>query len=184
MPWSNVFRLPGRRRPLQAGKANNTRPPTRKQTVPTDVTIRTAIQADIDIIAKFNIAMAKETENKDLEPAVIQEGVANLFTNSRYGFYVVAETDHRVIASLMITYEWSDWRNGIFWWVQSLYVLPEYRRKGVFKEMYNWIRKQAQNSKGVCGIRLYVEQDNTTAQKAYQTLGLERTTYGVFEELF
>ncbi|MBN1816359.1 MAG: GNAT family N-acetyltransferase [Sedimentisphaerales bacterium] len=152
--------------------------------MPTDVTIRTAIPADADAIAAFNIAMAKETENKDLESAVIREGVNNLFSNSRYGFYVAAETNHTVIGCLLITYEWSDWRNGVFWWVQSLYVLPQYRRHGVFRKMYTWIREQAQNSTGVCGLRLYVEKDNTTAQKAYQTLGLERTTYGVFEELF
>ena len=149
-----------------------------------DMMIRTAVQTDIDSIAAFNIAMAKETENKVLEPAVIQQGVTNLFSNSRYGFYVVAETNRMVIASLMITYEWSDWRNGVFWWVQSLYVLPEYRRKGIFTKMYKWIREQAQNSMGVCGVRLYVEQDNMTAQKTYQTLGLERTTYGVFEDIF
>jgi len=148
------------------------------------IKIRYAEKKDIEPITNFNIAMAKETENKVLDPEIIKYGVQNLFTHPTEGFYVVAEYNEKVIASLMITTEWSDWRNGIFWWVQSVYVIPEFRRKGVYSKLYTFVKENAEQNDNICGLRLYVEQNNLTAQKTYGKLGMQETHYKLFEETF
>ncbi len=143
--------------------------------------IRKANQIDADTIAEFNIAMAQETEEKELNSATIQSGVRQLFDHPEYGFYIVAEIDNKVAGCLMITYEWSDWRNGLFWWIQSVYIKPEFRRKGIYRQMYEFVKKLAKDT-DVCGFRLYVEKGNTIAQKTYENLGMNETIYKLYEE--
>ena len=146
--------------------------------------VRKAKKADTDTLIQFNIAMALETEQKYLEEDKIRAGVKSLFKKPEYGFYLVAEMDGQIAGSLMITKEWSDWRNGLFWWIKSVYVLPVYRRKGVYRSMYRKIHDMAKNRPGVCGFRLYVEKENKSAQATYSNLGMSETNYKMYEELF
>ncbi|HDP67403.1 MAG TPA: N-acetyltransferase [Candidatus Marinimicrobia bacterium] len=147
-------------------------------------TIRKAFQTDTDTIAGFNCAMALETEGKKLDPVTISAGVSSLFKHPEYGFYIVTEIENRVVACLLITYEWSDWRNGLIWWIQSVYVHPDFRRRGIFRQMYSFIKNLTQKQNNVAGIRLYVEKDNTTAQQTYRRLGMTETAYRLYEEMF
>lgn len=144
--------------------------------------IRLATPADAAVLLEFNAAMALETEGKDLLLEVIEAGVRGLLDNPVAGFYVLAETE-RVIAALMITKEWSDWRNGSFWWIQSVYVRPEARRQGVYRRLYRHVQEMAAKDPQVCGFRLYVERENRAAQATYAALGMKETRYLVFEEL-
>lgn len=144
--------------------------------------IRLATSADAAVLVEFNAAMALETEGKNLLPEVIGAGVRGLLDNPVAGFYVLAETE-RVVAALMITKEWSDWRNGSFWWIQSVYVRPEARRQGVYRRLYRHVQEMAAKDPQVFGFRLYVERENSAAQAAYAALGMKETRYLVFEEL-
>ena len=101
-----------------------------------------------------------------------------------HGFYVIASSGDEIAGSLLVTFEWSDWRSGLIWWIQSLYVQPPFRRHGVFKRLYQFVRTQASQMPDVCGIRLYVEQSNHVAQKAYAGIGMDRTHYRIYEDLF
>src|SRR5690606_5277711 len=125
-----------------------------------------------------------ETEGCILDPIVAWKGVIELFDKPSRGFYVVAELEGRVIGQCMITYEWSDWRCGNFWWIQSVYVLPEYRKMGIFTQIFREIYKRAREKSQVAGLRLYVERDNTTAMKAYSSLGIHEARYVLFEHEF
>jgi len=149
-----------------------------------ELLIRMGEDRDAQTLVKSNIAMAWETEQKKLSPDVVASGVQNLLTNPRYGFYVVAEIDHEVVGSLMVTYEWSDWRDASFWWVQSVYVKPEFRKQGVFRRLYEFVKEKALHEKDVCGLRLYVEQDNSVAQNTYERMGMNRIPYQLYEESF
>ena len=144
--------------------------------------IRLATHADAQVLVEFNAAMALETERKELLPEVISAGVRSLLSNPAAGLYLVAE-EERVIGSLMITKEWSDWRNGTFWWVQSVYVRPEFRRQGVYRSLYRHVHEMAAKDPAVCGFRLYVERENSHAQATYRSLGMKETHYKVFEDL-
>jgi ribosomal protein S18 acetylase RimI-like enzyme len=144
--------------------------------------IRLATPADAAVLIEFNAAMARETEGKDLLPDVIGAGVHSLLANAAAGFYVIAEAE-RVLAALMITKEWSDWRNGSFWWIQSVYVRPEARRQGIYRRLYRHVQEMAAQDPKVCGFRLYVERENSAAQATYGALGMKETRYLVFEEL-
>ena len=144
--------------------------------------IRSATPADIETIASFNEAMATETEGKTLDPATIRAGVRGLFARPDLGFYIVAEDGGRIVGQLMITYEWSDWRDGVFWWIQSVYVRPETRGKGVYRALHAHVRTMAKAAGGVCGFRLYVEKENAAAQETYRRLGMHETPYVLFEE--
>ena len=146
-------------------------------------TIRPAHSRDAATIAAFNQAMARETEGKELSPEVLAAGVEALFDRPEFGFYLLAEIEKTVAGCLMITYEWSDWRNGPFWWVQSVYVKPEYRRRGVYRRLYEEVKKRAAREGDVRGIRLYVEKENIRAQGTYQSLGMRETPYQMYEEL-
>jgi ribosomal protein S18 acetylase RimI-like enzyme len=148
------------------------------------ISIRQAAAEDAEAIAQFNINMAWETEEKKLDREIITSGVYSLMKNLEYGFYIVAETGSETVASLMITKEWSDWRNGLFWWIQSVYVKPEYRRQGIYRRMYRFVKDLAENHPEVCGCRLYVEKENTVAQSTYSALGMTETHYKLFEEEF
>ncbi len=144
--------------------------------------LRKAELRDASAIAAFNSSMALETEGKVLIPEVVSAGVRRLLQDAPLGFYVVAEHQSQIVGCLMVTNEWSDWRNGLFWWVQSVYVQVGWRRKGVYRRLYDFIRALAQADPGVCGFRLYVEKENTVAQATYDSLGMSRTDYLIYEE--
>ncbi len=145
--------------------------------------IRLALAQDAAELAEFNINTARETESIELIPEVIDAGVRTMIENPQMGFYLVVELDNGIQASLMVTTEWSDWRNSIFWWIQSVYVRPQYRRQGLYRELYTRVKELAEQEPAVCGFRLYVENQNVQAQKAYQSLGMSETEYKMFEEL-
>jgi ribosomal protein S18 acetylase RimI-like enzyme len=145
--------------------------------------LRRAQIADASVIAEFNQAMALETENKTLNPVVVQAGVLAVLNEPRRGFYLVAERAGELIGGLMITFEWSDWRNADFWWIQSVYVRPEARRQGVYAALYRDIERQARAA-GACGLRLYVENDNLSAISTYSRLGMADANYRVMERNF
>jgi len=145
--------------------------------------IRLATKTDAATLVEFNAAMALETEGKRLLPKVIGAGVRALLANPASGFYVIAKENASVVAALMITREWSDWRNGDFWWIQSVYVRPEWRRQGVYRRLYRHVQALAARDARVCGFRLYVDRGNRRAQAVYRALGMERTRYRVLEEL-
>ena len=145
--------------------------------------IRSACTDDISDIAQFNIAMAQETEERQLDPETIKSGVSGVIQNHAHGFYLIAERDQVAVGSLLITFEWSDWRNGTLWWIQSVYVKPEHRRTGVFKALYDAVIARARAAKSVRGIRLYVEQENLDAQSVYQKLSMQKTPYQMFERM-
>ncbi len=137
---------------------------------------------EVDIIAQFNTAMALETEALHLRPERISAGVRHLIAHPELGFYLVAEQDSMIVGSLLVTTEWSDWRNGLFWWIQSVYVHPDYRQRKVYTRLYARVKSLAAESSNVCGFRLYVEQDNRRAQQTYQKLGMDETHYRIYEE--
>ena len=145
--------------------------------------IRTGTIEDSSLLTAHNCAMALETENKTLDPDAAILGVEGLFERPQFGFYLVAEFDGESVASLMVTYEWSDWRNGLFWWIQSVYVKPAFRRKGVYKSMYKKLKAMATAAATpVSGFRLYAETENTAAHKTYQNSGMHQCQYLMFEE--
>jgi GNAT superfamily N-acetyltransferase len=146
------------------------------------ITIRKATTADAPAIIDFQKKMAWETEQLTLPPEIIKNGVNAVFINPSLGQYWVAEKEDNVIASLLITNEWSDWRNTTVWWFQSVYVLPSYRRTGVFRAMYSHIKNEAEKQ-GVAGLRLYVETNNSRAQKTYEALGMNNRHYALYEWL-
>jgi GNAT superfamily N-acetyltransferase len=146
------------------------------------INIRKAIVEEAPVIIDFQQKMAWETEQMTLKPETIKNGVNGVFENTSRGQYWVAEENGKIIASLLITYEWSDWRNSDVWWFQSVYVLPEWRRKGIFRSMYSHIKAEADN-KGIAGLRLYVETNNNTAQKTYESLGMQSEHYRMYEWL-
>lgn len=145
-------------------------------------TTRPATIDDAPVIAAYNRAMARETEHKELDPDTLLAGVRAVFDQPGHGRYLVAQDAGGVVVGcLMITFEWSDWRNGRFWWIQSVYVHPEHRRRGVFRLLYQAVRELGEAEGGVCGYRLYVERDNHAAQQTYRTLGMTGTGYLLFE---
>jgi len=147
-----------------------------------DIKVRPAIEEDIDVIVENNRAMAEETEGKTLDVKRLREGVREVFrSGGEKGFYLVAETAGCVAGQLLITREWSDWRNGTFWWIQSVYVRPQWRGKGVFRAMYEYVHRIVESRDDLCGIRLYVARSNLTAQKVYRALGMSETGYYVYE---
>ena len=145
--------------------------------------IRQGVTRDAPVIAAFNAALALETESLQLEPARLLAGVRAVLDDPAKGFYLVAEENGEVIGQLMITYEWSDWRNGNFWWIQSVYVLPQARRQGVFRALHTAIAERARAA-GAIGLRLYVDLDNASAQATYAALGMQRCHYALYESEF
>jgi GNAT superfamily N-acetyltransferase len=143
--------------------------------------IRPARWSDIDVICEFNRRLATETENKDLDPVILKAGVAAMFGDPRKGSYFVAELEGQVIGQLGVTCEWSDWRNGNFWWIQSVFVAASARRHGVFRKLFEHLLQEARAQTNVIGVRLYVEHDNRVAQATYEKLGMAMTGYHVME---
>jgi GNAT superfamily N-acetyltransferase len=146
-----------------------------------NIIIRQATDSDAALIAEFNASMAKETENLELDRERLQKGTKALLADSSKGMYFLAETGGKVVGQLMITYEWSDWRNATFWWIQSVYVHPEYRRKGIFRSLYQHVAAIAQEHGDVCGLRLYVEKTNTRAHQTYEVLGMHHSHYQMMD---
>ncbi len=154
-----------------------------------EIVVRKATRSDLDRLVEFNAAMALETEEKSLDLSLLRAGVQGVFENPARGIYMVGEVRQEqskpvVAGQLLITYEWSDWRNANFWWIQSVYVHKDWRKQGVFHALYRSVYEQAEEHEDVCGVRLYVEQENTGALAVYAKLGLERTTYRVLERDF
>lgn len=145
------------------------------------VQIRMATEENREIIAEFQIKMARETEGLVLEKETLNEGVMHVLRDPEKGKYFIAEEEGKVVASLLITFEWSDWRNKWILWIQSVYVLPEYRKQGVFKNMYAHIKKWATDDNEVAGIRLYVDKANRRAIDVYSKLGMNGEHYRLFE---
>lgn len=148
------------------------------------VTVRPATLADLDLLVRFSAAMAKETEGRTLDLGRLRKGVRAVLESSERGRYLVAEAGVQGIAQLLITYEWSDWRNGVFWWIQSVYVEPSARRRGVYQTLHEHVVRDARARGDVCGVRLYVEKDNAAAQAAYARLGMTPTAYRIYEQDF
>ena len=145
------------------------------------IVIRDACSEDAEFLASGNVAMALEAEHKRLDPVVVTRGVRAALEDPAKGRYFIAEDAGERVGQLMITDEWSDWRNGRFWWIQSVYVLPEARRAGVFRALFRHVERLARSDAGVCGIRLYVERANERAQATYRHCGLEDGGYVVME---
>ncbi len=147
------------------------------------LSLRRATLADVPTVAEFNRLLAEETEHTILDPATVAAGVAAGLADAGKGLYFVAEEDGRVLGQLMLTREWSDWRNGWLWWIQSVYVRAEARKRGIFRALYEHVHATAVADPEVIGIRLYVEKDNHAAQKVYERLGMERSGYLVYERV-
>ncbi len=146
------------------------------------VTVREATPEDAEFIAAGNAAMALETEDKTLDLGVLLPGVRAVLADRSKGIYWIAEVDGTPAGQLMITWEWSDWRNCMFWWIQSVFVVSEYRRQGVYSALYRHLQDLARNDDECGGIRLYVETQNTRAQQTYSALGMCLPGYLVMEE--
>ena len=146
--------------------------------------VRPAAPVDLDVLVEFNAAMALETEGRRLDPARLRAGVRAALADPARGTYRVAEVDGRVVGALLLTREWSDWRNGWFWWIQSVFVAPDARGRGVYRALHESVLAEARADRGVCGVRLYVEQDNRRAQSVYAAVGMQRTHYVFYEDDF
>ena len=145
------------------------------------LSIRRAVPADAPLIVEFNRLLAQESEGKTLDPVLLGRGVAAGLADPRKSIYFVAEEDGAAIGQIMFTTEWSDWRNGWFWWIQSVYVRRESRRRGVFRALFEHVQQTARADPEVIGLRLYVERENHIAQETYRSMGMEAAGYVVFE---
>lgn len=144
--------------------------------------IRMAQGKDAERIASYNSAMARETEGKSLKSDIIRSGVNAVLNDPSLGFYLILEINEFPAGQVLITTEWSDWRNNYFWWIQSVYVHPDYRKQGIYRALHEEIRKRAKTAGNVAGIRLYVDSDNIDAQNVYQKMGMVESNYRFFEE--
>jgi RimJ/RimL family protein N-acetyltransferase len=145
--------------------------------------VRPAEPGDAAVIVDFQLRMARETETLELDRDILTRGVAAVFADPGKGAYWIAERGGRAAGCLLTTFEWSDWRNGIVLWVQSVYVIPEERGQGVYRALYERVKRQVDESPGLKGIRLYVEKRNAAAQRVYERLGMTREHYDLFEWL-
>jgi ribosomal protein S18 acetylase RimI-like enzyme len=146
------------------------------------LTVRRATPADAPHLVEYNRRMALETEGKALDPAVLAAGVAAVLADPHKGAYYVAADRADLVGQLMLTWEWSDWRNAWVWWIQSVYVRADWRRRGVFGALYAHVYEAARREPQVVGLRLYVERDNRAAQATYQKLGMREANYLLFEK--
>lgn len=145
------------------------------------IEVRKANREDIPYIIEFQKQMALETEDLTLNDQKISQGVKAVFDDSKKGFYIVSTNNYQLVASMLITPEWSDWRNGYFLWIQSLYVIPSFRKQGIFRNMYQFIKQNVVESANYLGLRLYVEENNKTAVDAYVIVGMKGSHYKMFE---
>ncbi len=146
------------------------------------LSIRPARESDLEIIVEFNRLLAWESENLNLDPDVLIEGVRACLMDSKKGFYSLAERRGQIVGQTLITFEWSDWRNGWFWWIQSVFVHPDARRLGVFRSLFQHVQSQAASDPTVIGIRLYMDHHNERARMTYQNMGLCETEYRLLEQ--
>ena len=146
------------------------------------IAIRPARQDDVSLMARWAEAMALETEDKQLDRAIVARGIRRAFDDPGKGRYFIAEVAGRPIGTLMLTTEWSDWRDGWWWWIQSVYVETDFRRRGVYRALYAHVLALAEADAEVRGIRLYVERDNTNARRTYEFLGMKDAGYAIFEQ--
>ncbi|MBZ4678679.1 MULTISPECIES: GNAT family N-acetyltransferase [Shewanella] len=144
--------------------------------------LRKGTPIDTEALVAFNQAMAQETEGLALDSDTLSRGVSTLLENPAKGFYLVAEIDGEIAGSLMVTYEWSDWRAADYFWIQSVYIKPEHRRKGIYRALYQEVKALAERQGGAASFRLYVEQENSRAQQTYQSLGMSQSHYLMYEE--
>ena len=149
-----------------------------------NINIRVSTINDAETIIRFQNEMAMETEKKTLNEELIKPGVKSVLTSGNKGFYLVAEVDKSIVGSLLITYEWSDWRNAWYWWIQSVYVEKNWRRKGVYSLLHNEVISRCKKSKESCGVRLYVDKENKIAQEVYRKLGMFENNYLLYETNF
>ena len=147
----------------------------------TEISVRRATLDDAEFLVRGNAQLARETEDLSLDVDRLRSGVHAVFADPGRGFYLIAESNGTRVGQMMITYEWSDWRNGVFWWIQSVYTAPESRRRGVFRTLYSHAELLAQQEGSVCGLRLYVEGNNRRAQDTYRRCGMRETAYRMFE---
>lgn len=148
-----------------------------------ELRIRPGEPGDAAAIVDFQLRMARETEDLGLDPDTLRRGVAAVFADPSKGRYWIAERNDMPVACLLTTYEWSDWRDGVILWIQSVYVVPEERGRGVYRALYERLRRQVEESPDLKGIRLYVEKHNAAAQRVYERLGMTREHYEMFEWL-
>ena len=153
-------------------------------TVSNNIAIRMATKADLEVLVRFQIAMASESEDKGLDENTLRHGIATALSSEDLALYIVAEIAGKPVGTLMLTWEWSDWRNGRFWWIQSVYVTSAHRRLGVYSAMHHHVLSLASKDPTAAGIRLYVEKDNDDAQATYRHLGMVETHYRLFETEF
>ena len=146
--------------------------------------VRSATPDDLELLVEFNACLARESEGRELDRERLRAGVAAQLGDAQRGHYHVAERDGVVLGSLAVTREWSDWRHGWFWWIQSVYVRPEARRSGVYRALHAAVRAAALAAGDVCGLRLYVERDNLGAQRTYAAVGMQEAVYALWEEDF
>ncbi len=145
------------------------------------IRVRRAVRGDAGTIASFNAVMAVETEGITIPDEVAHAGAAAVFDDPSLGFYLVAESDGAIVGSLMITYEWSDWSNALYWWIQSVYVSSEHRRRGVYRALHNGVLELAREAGNVRAIKLYVFEDNERAKATYESMGMERAHHAIYE---
>lgn len=139
--------------------------------------VRLAKAEDAETIADLNVRLAEESESLNLDRTKVRRGVEAVFRHPDRGFYLLAEFSGGIVGQLLLTKEWSDWRSAFFWWLQSVYVLPDFRRRGVFRTLLEHARRMAEGNRDVCGLRLYVHEDNEEAQRVYLRLGMKRLSY-------
>ena len=145
--------------------------------------IRKATTADLESLVDFQLLMARETEEIVLNKSTVNKGVLAVLNDETKGSYYITEIDSKVVGSLLTTFEWSDWRNGTVLWIQSVYILPKYRRKGIYRSMYSFLKEKVLNDENLKGIRLYADKSNYPAQKTYESLGMSPDHYVTFEWL-
>jgi GNAT superfamily N-acetyltransferase len=147
----------------------------------TSCVVRKAQLQDLATLVSFNQALSQEARGEGLDPQILTQGVQAVLSDPNRGFYTVVEVESKTVAAALVTFEWSDWRNAWFWWLQDVYVEPSYRQQGIFRFLYTHLKTQAQAAK-VCGLRLYVYKGNTKAQEVYQRMGMVPSNSVMFEE--
>ncbi len=150
----------------------------------TSILVRDATPSDVSIIVEYNARMAGETEGKRLDEAVLSRGVRRALDDPSRGRYLIAQIEGEPVGQMLVTREWSDWRDGWFWWIQSVYVVSDFRRRGVYRGLYVHLYEEAKATSDVCGLRLYVERENQTAMKTYESLGMVDAGYRLYETVW
>ena len=149
----------------------------------THPTFRSVSHQDLEVLVEGNLRLARETESLHLNPDIVRRGVEAVLKTAGLGRYYVLEADGRVAVQLLVTYEWSDWRNGTVWWIQSVYCWPEFRGRGLFRQLFDLVEEEAR-AMGAAGLRLYVDRTNEHAQNVYRRLGMNGEHYRLYERMF